>query len=354
MKNKAVKIVLSAISLAAAVGLLVFPKAVSQAVRQSINACLDTVVPSLFSFAVLAIWLQKSGLYRYALRFLTFFLSKLLRMDEELCAVFVLANIGGYPTGIKLLGELVKSGRLSERDAGRMLCCCFGSGPSFIIGIVGLGVFQSAKAGLLLFAACFASSLVMAVAVRLGGEIKLAKKSGAGCCENAAQCFVSSVSDSCKVMLSVCSMITAFSAVTALLAEMGMFELAQRLSINSGVLSAVLEITRISKAAGSQYAMPLCAALLSFGGVCVQLQLCALGGEIPLWRLWLSRIPAMIVSAFLVMPFNGEFMPAGLPVSTVAANAEIFSGNSVVSVCVLMMCVIVLIESRKNECFCNE
>ncbi len=347
MKNKAVKISQSLFALAAAMGLLIFPTAASQAVRQSVDDCLETVVPSLFSFSILAIWLQKSGVYRYSLRFLTFFLSKLLRMDEELCAVFVLANIGGYPTGIKLLSELVKSGRLSEKDAGRMLCCCFGSGPSFIIGIVGVGVFHSAKAGLVLFAACFASSLVMAVVVRLGGEIRLSGKNAVCGKENAAQCFVSSVSDGAGVMLSVCAMITAFSAVTALLEKAGLFAAAQHFGANTGVLSAVLEITRISKVAVTEYAMPLCAALLSFGGVCVQLQLCAVGGGIPLLRLWLSRIPAMIISAVLVMPFNGKFSAADVPVSAITANVEFFSANSIVSACVVLMCVIVIIEAEK-------
>ncbi|MDE6726498.1 MAG: hypothetical protein K2J80_00995, partial [Oscillospiraceae bacterium] len=167
------KYFLSVIAGLAAILLVADPKAVSEAVSASAASCLEVVVPSLFAFTVLAIYLQKSGLYRTALKPLTFPLSKLLRMDEELCAVFVLSNIGGYPVGAKLLSELVKQGRLSQKNAGRMMCFCFGSGPGFMIGIAGMKIFGSAGAGLALFGACFASSLLIAAFVRQRGEIAL-------------------------------------------------------------------------------------------------------------------------------------------------------------------------------------
>ena len=160
------KIVISVLCVILAVFFIAQPKMTAAAVGGAVSDCLEIIVPSLFAFTALSIYLQKSGLYRVALRPLTFPLSKLLRMDEELCAVFVLANIGGYPVGVRLLSELVENGRLSDKDAGRMLCCCFGSGPSFVVGIAGMCVFDSAAAGLMMFAACFLSSLMMAAIVR--------------------------------------------------------------------------------------------------------------------------------------------------------------------------------------------
>lgn len=123
------KYILSIIAVFAAVFLIAEPKLAAGAVGAAVTDCLEVIVPSLFAFSVLAAYLQRSGLYRTALRPLTFPLSKLLRIDEELCAVFVLANIGGYPVGASLLAELVRRGALSEKNAARMLCCCFGSGP---------------------------------------------------------------------------------------------------------------------------------------------------------------------------------------------------------------------------------
>lgn len=345
-KHTAGEYIAALLGLTAAVGLLAFPKAVSGAVRESISDCLEVVIPSLFAFTALALWLQKSGVYRVALRFLTLPLSKLLRMDEELCAVFVLANIGGFPTGMKLLSELEASGRLSRRDAGRMLCFCFGSGPSFITGIVGLMVFNSIGAGFILFAACFASSLVIAAIVRTRGRISL-KKADDTAADLSADCFISSVIGSARVMFTVCAMIVGFSAVTALLREIGVLELMARLLPSEDVLAAALEITRIKGLAPSNAALPLCAALLSFGGVCVHLQLAALGRGIPMRGFMLSRTAAMAVSALIVLPFSRKFAVADMPVLAPNGSVEIFTKNGILSVCVLLMCVILIWDHSK-------
>ena len=122
------KYLLAALALCAGAGIVLFPGELSEAVRGSVGGCLEVVIPALFAFTVLAVYLQRSGLYRVVLKPLTVPLSKLLRLPEELCAVFLLSNIGGYPVGAKLLTGLVRSGRLRRGDASRLLCCCYGSG----------------------------------------------------------------------------------------------------------------------------------------------------------------------------------------------------------------------------------
>ncbi len=334
------KIVLSAVAVLFALLLAVNPTAASEAVRGAVGDCLETVVPSLFAFTALAVYLQGSGLYRTALRPLTLPLSKLLRMDEELCAVFVLANIGGYPVGVKLLSELVRAKRLSKRDAGRMLCCCFGSGPAFVIGIAGMGVFGSAAAGLCLFGVCFGSALVMAAVVRLRGEIRLEK--GSERFDLSADCFVSSVLGAARVMFTVCAMIVGFAAVTALLKELGVYSAAESLFGSGAVFPALLEVTRIKSLSAVDHALPLCAALLSFGGVCVLMQITALSGGIPLKGFVISRAAAAAISALLAMPFSRCFLAADAAVFAPRVTAVAFNKNAVLSMCVLAMCAILL------------
>lgn len=341
------KIVISILCIVFAVFLIAEPEAASGAVRASVGDCLEVIVPSLFAFTALSIYLQKSGLYRAALRPVTLPLSKILRMDEELCAVFVLANIGGYPVGARLLSGLVAEGRLSGKDAGRMLCCCFGSGPSFVVGIAGLCVFDSAKAGLVLFAVCFMTSLMMAAAVRAGGEIKLEKSEGRF--DLSSDAFVSSVTGSARVMFTVCVMIVGFSAITAIFKHIGIFSLFERLFGNNSIFPALMEVTRIKDVLPTRYALPLCAALLSFGGVCVQLQIKALAKGIPLRKFFISRAAAAALSALLAMPFSRKFTAAGIPVIAPNTVSEPFTKNAVLSLCVLIMCGILLAGARKNS-----
>lgn len=348
------KYFLSIIAVLAAVFLIAEPKIISAAVSGAVSDCLEVIVPSLFAFTVLAVYLQKSGLYRTALKPLTFPLSKLLRMDEELCAVFVLANIGGYPVGASLLSELVRNGSLSEKNAARMLCCCFGSGPSFIVGIVGMRVFGSAAAGLALFGACFASSLVMALIVRAGGGIGLKRSSG--CCNLSAGTFISSVMSGAKVMFTVCAMITGFSVISAILGSIGVNSLLERLlgligagENSSAIFSAVMEVTRIKTIIPTNHAMPICAALLSFGGVCVIMQIKALCGKIPLKRFILSRIPAAALGAFFASELSKMLPPIDIEALAPNTSAEPFTKNAVLSLCVLAMCGILLVEARREK-----
>ncbi len=348
------KYILSMIAVSAAVFLIAEPRIVTAAVGAAVTDCLEVIIPSLFAFSVLAAYLQRSGLYRTALRPLTFPLSKLLRIDEELCAVFVLANIGGYPVGASLLSELVKSGSLSEKNAARMLCCCFGSGPSFIVGIVGMRVFGSAAAGLMLFAVCFLSSLAMAFIVRMGGEIGLKRFETRYDLSSGA--FISSVMTGARVMFTVCAMIVGFSVISTMLGSIGVNSLFERLfgllgagENSGGIFSAMLEVTRLKSIVPTSGALSVCAALLSFGGICVIMQVAALSGKIPLKRFILSRITASLISAFLAIPLSKMLPPADVQTLAPNTSAEPFTKNAALSVCVLAMCAILLLDARRER-----
>ncbi len=339
------KYILSILSAVAAVVLLISPEAVSEAVRVSAESCLEVVVPSLFAFTILAVYLQKSGLYRVALRPITFPLSKLLRLDEELCAVFVLSNVGGYPVGAKLLSELVAQGRLSRKNAGEMLCFCFGSGPGFMIGIAGMRIFGSAKAGLALFGICFCSSLL--IAAFMSARCKFTLTDAPNRFELNSQTLISSVSGAARVMFTVCAMITGFAAISAVLKKIGVYSLFSAAFGSDEILPALLEVTRIRGISSSEHAFVFCAALLSFGGICVIMQIRAIAADIPLKGFLISRAAAAVLSALIALPFAKNFPPAAAETLANGSAVEPFSKNAVLSVCVLLMCAILLIDAGR-------
>lgn len=340
----------------AAAGVLLFPAELSGAVKASLEGCVEVVIPALFAFTVLAVYMQQSGLYTLALKPLTLPLSKLLGIPEELCAVFVLANIGGYPVGARLLSGLVREGRLSRRDAGRMLCCCYGSGPSFVIGTAGMRVFGSAAAGGIIFAACFLSSLVIAVIVCRTGE-KITLKTGNMRCDLSAECFVRSVDSGARVMYTICIMAALFAAVTALLDCSGVSGLVSALlerlgagSNSARIFPAFLEVTRVRDMLPGGAAAPVCAGLLSFGGVCVLMQVTAVsGGNVPVKPLALSRLPAALLSAAFAIPAG--FVPAAAQetYSETAVRGEPFSVNAGLSVCVMAMAGILILSVERSR-----
>lgn len=342
----------AAAALAAGALLLIFPKEMSQAVSSSCKDCLEIIIPSLFPFTVLAVFLQKSGLYRTALKPLTFPLSKLLGANEELCALILLSNIGGYPVGARLLSAEVRSGRLSRESAGKLLCCCFGSGPSFVIGLAGLRVFGSAAVGAVIYCACVLSSLIIARFVCAGGKISISPPIENQ--ESGAECFISSVTDGARVMFTVCAMIVGFAAVTRIIELTGFPLLFERLMnlIGAGknsaaVFPALMEISRVREFVPTgAWVLPFAAAALSFGGICVQMQIAALAGDIPLKPLLLSRIPAAAMSALFSLP--ALFLPqSAAPAIADGTAVRATASGGVLSLCVVAMSSILLMSAEK-------
>lgn len=337
----------------AAALLLLYPREISAAVCSAVYDCLDVMIPSLFAFTVLAVYIQGSSVGRLLLKPFALPLAKLLRLDEELCGVILLSNIGGYPVGAKLLTGLVKSGRLSSQDASRLMCCCYGSGPAFVIGIVGARVYGNAAAGGIIFAACMLTSLIIAVSVcRRGERIRLSEGS-----EVAEKGLVGAVKSGASVMMTVCTMIVAFSVVIELLEITGISALSESLAAALGakdgagaVTGALLEISRIRELAASEvWAAPMCGALLSFGGVCVILQVYAITeGAFSLKLFLISRVPAAVLCGALSLP------AALLPKAAVecigggVAVVEPFSLNIALSACVLIMSGMLLCGDDKS------
>ena len=161
----------------------------------------------------------------------------------------------------------------------------------------------------MIFGACILSSLVAAAVVcRFGKPIFLDESSSAQ--DLSAECFISSVDAGARVMYTVCVMSVAFAAVTALLDSAGITELAAWALVKLGLggnsdrlLPALLEVTQVRGLVPEGAAASLCAAALSFGGVCVLMQVGALtGGEISMKPLLISRLPAALLSGLLAVP----------------------------------------------------
>ena len=75
--------------------------------------------------------------------------SKLFKVAKN-SKVFLLSLISGYPVGAKLICSSYTNGEISLKDAKKMMSYCSVSGPMFIIGSIGIGVFNSVKIGYIL------------------------------------------------------------------------------------------------------------------------------------------------------------------------------------------------------------
>ena len=137
--------------------LFLLPEAAKNGAWQGLLACAEVVVPSLFPFMTVSLFLTKTGLPKWVSRPLDL-LCRGLFLDRHGVDI-LLSFTAGFPVGGLLIAEEYKAGLLNERRAAARMTYCVNSGPAFIITAVGLGMLGSAEIGLLLFLAVTAAAL---------------------------------------------------------------------------------------------------------------------------------------------------------------------------------------------------
>lgn len=83
--------------------------------------------------------------------------------------VFFMAILSGYPVGSKMIADLYMQGKITQEDAYRMSAFCSTSGPMFIIGAVGIGMFKNSLVGYILFLSHILSAFLNGLIYRKHG-----------------------------------------------------------------------------------------------------------------------------------------------------------------------------------------
>ena len=125
--------------------------AVIEGCRRGLLICWELILPSLFPFFLLSILLGKSGFASAAGAGLERWSRRLFGVGGEGATALLLGLTGGYPMGAAYLRELEKRGAVRPEEGGRLLRFCNNSGPAFLVGALGIGVFGSRRAGFLLW-----------------------------------------------------------------------------------------------------------------------------------------------------------------------------------------------------------
>ena len=147
--------------------LLISAEAAADGCRRALAVCARMLVPALFPFFVLSSLLNALGLPGLLGRALAPAAMRLYGVSGAGASALLMGLCGGYPTGAAYIAELEKNGAVTCREAERLLAFCNNSGPAFLIGAVGCGVFHSVKAGLLLYAAHVAAALLTGLFFRV-------------------------------------------------------------------------------------------------------------------------------------------------------------------------------------------
>ena len=200
--------------------LLLFPDQSVTAAKDGVQLCLNVIVPSLFPFFVLSTLCVELGLIRALGSLAGPLMAPLFRVGGACAGAFLLGIVGGYPVGARTAIALYESGQCSRDEAERLMSFCNNSGPAFILGVVGAGIFSSSEAGLWLYGAHVAASILVGLLFRFYGKgtVTVSEFSPAHSADiSVSELFIRAVKDAFSSAMNICAFVIFFTVVIRLL-----------------------------------------------------------------------------------------------------------------------------------------
>ena len=290
--------------------------------RDALKLCAELIIPSLFPFFVLSILLSKLGLPAALGRLLSPAASRLFGVSGAGASALFIGLCGGYPMGAAYIAEMAASGAVSREEAERLLGFCNNSGPAFIVGAVGAGIFGSSAVGLALYGIHILAAVLTGLLLRKRGFSPSSTPPTTEAPPFSAA-LPQAVKQAVSAALSVCGFVVCFTVLAGLLDAAGWFSLLSgRLSALTGaelhfsraLLTGILELgSGVGAMRGlslSPANLALAAGMLGWGGVSVHFQTLSLFSDTDIKTAlhFAGRVISVIFSAFLAWLFAFFFL----------------------------------------------
>lgn len=118
--------------------------------REGLLLWANSVVPTLFPFFVATELLNHTNFIPILGKYLNKFMRPIFKVPGEGAYAFLMGLISGYPVGAKIVCHLRENGLCTKDEGERMLAFTNNSGPLFIIGTVGISLFNNQIVGVTL------------------------------------------------------------------------------------------------------------------------------------------------------------------------------------------------------------
>lgn len=286
---------------------ILFFSEIGKSLSDAIKNCLNTILPSLYAMMILSQLFIKTNLHSQISRPFRKISKTIFNMPEEFFTLFLISQIAGYPIGAILLTSTVKEKKLSAKDSSKMSSVCFNCGPAFLLGTIGKQ-YNNYFICILVFLSCFISNLILLFFISRTcsfNEINNTPKEKISTAD-----LVASVSDAGKSLLKMCSMILFMSIIMGIIDGIHISDyifknIFSNLKISNDIFHSIfISIFDISNlvtlSMHSLNILPICTLLLSFGGICVFLQISSISNNyIKVNLIFLIRIIASTFSCII-------------------------------------------------------
>ena len=263
------KIFISSISIATMLAFLLNVQRYSQVFLDGVSIWTNNILPTILPFMIFSAVATKSGGIQL--------LCKKERLTQRLFSapqgtgwIYILALICGYPVGAKLIAE--QSEQLDTHACAKLASYCTTASPVFIFATLGNNCLHSTKCAIIILASHVTASVLNGLLYKNFWKSATTYKQ-----VSSNKPMFSCIIESVNSILVVGALIALFYTLCTMIYDL----LPQWFSTNGllatsfalGLLEMTTGCINVSSVANQFSATVLCCALISFGGLCVILQM---------------------------------------------------------------------------------
>lgn len=295
-KKKLLSVLAAVPILIAMACLLSSPAKYGKSILDGISLWAVCVLPATFPFLFLTAVLTRLSLFERAAGKLSPLFSKTFKVSGAGGCAAILSAVSGYPVGARTVLDLYESGRIGKEESFRLACLASTTGPMFMVGAVGSGMFSSPALGGIMLLCHFAAVWVVCFGMKFFGKTPnpspvLFQKTKGGLYESLYRSVIS--------ILCVGGAIALFYAFS----EMVLSLLPPLPPFLQGTVRGLMEMTAGCKAFSAQpspLSAAMCCFFVTFGGLCVlvqQIAFLSLAGVKPLPFAAVKLVQGLIAGA---------------------------------------------------------
>lgn len=270
---------------------IISPSDMINATKNGITLWFSIVLPSLFPFLILSDLIQKTAITRIFSKLLSPIMKPLFKLPGISSFALFLGMTGGYPIGAKITSDLRKNNSISKIHARRLISFSNNSGPLFISGAIGIGLYRNPTIGLLLLISHYISAIFVGFFFRFYKSKENSKTSESNIqfevieLSKLGQMLSNTIKKACNVVIIIGGFIVLFSIISTILEKTGILLFISKIlmpklpiELSTSIITGILEVTNgVNKIAELSSIslfekIIITSALVGFGGFSVHMQ----------------------------------------------------------------------------------
>lgn len=251
--------------------ILINSKTVITSIVQSSKLFIINIFPSLFPTMVIGTFLVKNNIHLIIPKFIKKIFKKLFNFDDNITSLYIISMLCGTPSSSMFINEYLENNLIDEKTAENLIYCTHFINPLFVIGTVGIGLFNSFKIGIIILLMLYLSNFIKAFILK-NNFTKTNNENNYIKNENIISTLSNSIIKSINSLLLILGIIIMFNILITLISNIFNINNFTYVIIN-GILEMTSGIVKLRNIHINYYLKIFLAYyFLTFGGICIQLQ----------------------------------------------------------------------------------